>query len=150
MLVAPHFLTGVAIASATQSPELASATFATVSSHFVLDAIPHRDTIGGFHLNKANILMEVVDTTIALSVFFWLVPRENWAYAFIIGGVAILPDLFALPGLFWKGWYQLWFIKPLHTWHTKILQHDRQDINWFWGLLPQVLIIVAVILIIKL
>jgi len=144
MLVAPHFLVGTAIA--VYAPEAwPVAGLAALTSHFVLDSIPHRDTIGGFHINPANIIMELFDAIVTFGIFFALVPKYLWLYGLLISGIAIFPDLLAIPGLFWPGWYQLPIIKPFHHWHTEILQYDRGDINWFWGLLPQIIIIGAVV-----
>lgn len=142
MLVAPHFLVGTAIA--VYMPEAGPAALAALTSHFVLDSIPHRDTIGGFHLNKANIIMEIFDAIVTFGIFFWLVPKHLWPYAFLISGVAIFPDIVAIPGLFWPKWYALPIIKPFHNWHTQVIQY-RDNLNWFWGLLPQVIVILVAI-----
>ena len=138
MLIAPHFLVGTAIAMST--PEAWPAGLAALTSHFVLDAIPHRDTIGGFHINKANVIMELFDVAFTLAVFFLLVPPSRWLYGLAISGVAILPDLLAVPGLFWPRWHKVPVLREFHHWHTQKLQYDRRDLNWFWGLLPQVLV----------
>lgn len=144
MLIAPHFLVGTAIA--VYVPEaLPAAGLAALTSHFVLDAIPHRDTIGGFHINKANIIMEIFDGAFTLGIFFLLVPKQYWLYALATSGIAILPDILAVPSLFWSQWRQLPIIKPFHQWHTKIIQYDRRDINWFWGLLPQIITVAVAI-----
>ncbi|MBU1092727.1 hypothetical protein KJ836_03620 [Patescibacteria group bacterium] len=147
MLVAPHFLVGTAIAMSTL--ELGPAVLAAITSHFVLDSIPHRDTIGGFHLNKSNIIMEFFDAIVTFGIFFILVPPHLWLYAFAVSLVAILPDLIEIVGLVWPKWYTLPIIKPFHQWHTDTLQHDDEGMNWFWGLLPQVVIILAVIWLVK-
>jgi len=137
MLVAPHFLVGTAIA--VYVPEAGPAALAALTSHFVLDAIPHQDTIGENQLTYANLVMELFDATITVIIFWLVVPAWLRVYALVIGGVAILPDLLALPSLIWSQWYQLPVIKQLHRWHTKVIQGDNERMNWFWGLLPQIL-----------
>jgi len=139
MLIAPHFLVGTAIATHTDPNEFWLAALAALTSHFILDSIPHRDTIGGFHINTANVIMEMFDVGFTFAVFFLLVPKSLWLYGLAISGVAILPDIIAIPGLFWPQWYQLPIIKPLHWWHTKIIQPPNEKMSWFWGLLPQIL-----------
>lgn len=148
MLVTPHFLVGTAIAMST--PELGPAALGALASHFVLDSIPHRDTIGKTQLTVANIIMELFDVAITAIIFWLIVPAPLRTYVLVIGGVAILPDLLALPSLIWPQLYQIPVIRQLHLWHTKNLQDRNESINWFWGLLPQVLIIIAVILMVKL
>ena len=54
MLRTPHFLAGATIGYFV--PIAGPAVLIALVSHFVLDAVPHTDTIGGYHINKANIL----------------------------------------------------------------------------------------------
>ncbi|MFA5270269.1 MAG: hypothetical protein WC400_01500 [Patescibacteria group bacterium] len=143
MLITPHFLTGVVIAS--QVPELAPAALAAVGSHFVLDAVPHRDTIGGHHLNLANVALILIDGVVALGLWWWLVPAPLRWYAFIIGAFANLPDVFEVPGLFWPRWNQFPLIKQFHNWHTAILQYSHEPKGWVIGLFPQLIVIGAMV-----
>jgi len=144
MLIAPHFLVGTAIA--VYAPELGPAALAALGSHFVMDHIPHRDMIGGFHLSAPNFLLRIgVDAIITLVLFFSLVPVDRWVYAFSLSIVAILPDLIEMIGLFWPAWYRLPVMKQFHHWHTQVLQYNNQGLNWFWGLLPQIVMIAAAI-----
>ena len=147
MLVAPHFLIGTAIA--VYAPEAGPAALAAITSHFVLDSIPHRDTIGTTHINLGNIVMEIFDITITALIFWWIVPAHLRGYALLVGGAAILPDLLAIPSWFWPQLYRLPVINQLHSWHVDYLQDRNGSLHWFWGLLPQVLIILAVIWLIK-
>lgn len=66
MLITPHFLTGLVIAEGI--PETIPAAVAAIGSHFVLDAVPHRDTIGGHHLNAANVILVLGDGLLALGL----------------------------------------------------------------------------------
>ncbi len=148
MLITPHFLTGVAISQGI--PETAPAALAAVSSHFVLDAIPHRDTVGGHHLNTGNVVLVLLDGLLALALWWWLVPETNRWYAFTIGMFACLPDLFEVPGIFWEKWNSLPIQKQFHHWHGPILQFAREPVSWGIGLLPQILMaIVAIYFIVR-
>lgn len=143
MLIAPHFLVGTAIA--VYAPELGPAALAAVGSHFVLDAIPHRDIIGDNLINRANSIIRFFDLLITGAVFFTIVPKSDWLYGFVIGVMAISPDILAFPKLFWPSWYQGQISNTLHHWHTKIIQSRNAQINWFWGLLPQIITVAAAI-----
>ncbi|MFA5010294.1 MAG: hypothetical protein WC553_03700 [Patescibacteria group bacterium] len=138
MLITPHFLTGVAIAGGV--PEIAPAAIAAVGSHFVLDAIPHRDTLGGHHLNFANVALSILDGWLAIELWWWLTPEPIRWYAFTVGMFACLPDFIELPGVFWPKWNELPLQKQFHNWHTAILQYSREPKSWVIGLLPQVVL----------
>lgn len=146
MLIAPHFLTGIAIASGI--PEVAPAAIAAASSHFVLDSIPHWDYIGEAKPTRANIILTAADGLLALGLWWWLVPPELRWYGFLIGGFAVLPDFIIAPKYLWPKWVQLPIIKQFDHWHGQHLQHSRElnfrkdslaDIGW--GLLPQILLV---------
>lgn len=139
MLIAPHFLTGVAISQGV--PEPAPAALAAVTSHFILDAIPHRDTVGGHHLNLGNLILVIGDGALSLALWWWLVPEATRWYALAIGLLACLPDVFEIPGLFWKQWNTLPVQKQFHHWHGPVLQFAREPKGWVLGLLPQVVLI---------
>ncbi|AKM84851.1 TPA: hypothetical protein DHW58_01525 [Patescibacteria group bacterium] len=139
MLITPHFLTGLAIAKGI--PEAAPAAIAAVSSHFVLDAVPHRDTIGGHHLNTANILLVAGDGLLALGLWWWLIPESIRWYALTLGLAANAPDFIEIPGLFWPKWNAIPLMKQFHVWHTDVLQYAREPRGWFIGLLPQGLLV---------
>lgn len=139
MLILPHFLTGVAISQGI--PEAAPAALVAVTSHFVLDAIPHRDTIGGHHLNTANIILGIGNIAIALTVWYWLVPPATRWYALGIGLIATLPDILELPGVFFPQWQRLPLMKQFHHWHTAVLQYSHEPKGWVMGLLPQLVVV---------
>jgi hypothetical protein len=144
MLITPHFLTGLAIAKAT--PETVPAIMAAVTSHFILDAIPHRDTVGGKHLNTANTLKVVGDLAVALALWWWLIPESARWYALAIGLAANLPDAFEIPGLFWPKWNEQPVMKQFHHWHTAVLQYSRAPKSWIVGILPQVVLVVCLLI----
>lgn len=139
MLISPHFLTGVAIAS--QTPEMVPAALAAFTSHFVLDAIPHKDSFTKRYITLPNVILVGFDGLLTLALFYWLVPREHWAYCFGIGTVAMLPDIITIPGAIWPKWFKLPIIKQFYYWHTEILQYSWRDIGWIFGLLPQLIVV---------
>lgn len=139
MLITPHFLTGLAIAKGI--PETVPATIAAVGSHFVLDAVPHRDTIGGHHLNPANVWLVIGDTVLVLVLWWWLIPENSRWYALGIGLLANSPDFLEIPGLFWPRWNELPMMKQFHHWHTAVLQYAREPKGWAIGLLPQIILV---------
>jgi len=147
MLRTPHFLVGATIGYFISMA--GPAVLVALLSHFVLDAIPHTDTIGGHHINSANIYLNIADVALALLLFLILFKdSSNLVYIFIIGIVAILPDIIEIPGLFWEGWYKLPIVSEYHHWHTEVLQYSKPKVNWFWGLLPQIVVIIAIFLIV--
>lgn len=147
MLRTPHFLAGVVIASKVSL--FWPAAMMALVLHFILDAIPHKDTIDGIHVSIKNIILNIVDVIFTIGLFFLLVKKDLWGFAFIIGMVSILPDIIEFPGLIWSKWFKLPIIKQYHYWHTEVLQYSKGEVNWFWGLLPQALIILIVYILLK-
>lgn len=143
MLITPHFLTGVVIAS--QVPDIAPAAVLAVASHYVLDAIPHKDSFDHTYLDWRNLAITGVDGILSLILFYLLVVPTHWPYYFCVGAITMLPDIISLPGAFWKKWWQLPVVKQLHHWHTEILQYSWGETGWALGLLPQFVITAAVI-----
>lgn len=139
MLLAPHAIAGLVIAK--YSPDLLPAALAAVTSHFILDYIPHRDMMGGEHINRANIALRACDLCATVLLFFWLVPKESWVYSAVVAGFALLPDLISLPVLAFPRLKELPGFKQYHHWHTEQLQYSWGKVNWFWGLLPQALVL---------
>lgn len=138
MLITPHFLTGVVIAS--QVPEAAPAALAAVASHYVLDAIPHWNSFNHTYLDWRNLVITGIDGVLSLILFYLLVAPTHWPYYFCVGAITMLPDIISLPGAFWKRWWQLPVVKQLHYWHTEVLQYAWDEVGWWLGLFPQLII----------
>jgi len=150
MLVTPHLLASAAIA--TKTPEVLPAALAVIVLHFVMDSIPHKDYLGRPEVSTPNVLLVTGDVVLALLLFFMLVKPDLWDYAFGICIIGLLPDAIELPGYFWPKWWELPGVRQFHYWHGKILQHSRKEPfkkeslpDWFWGILPQVLIVAVAI-----
>lgn len=140
MLLTPHALAGMAIAKF--EPSMLPAALAAVTIHFVLDYIPHKDMIGEAHINTPNILLRILDTLVMIGFFIWLTPSNQIGYYFLVLIFAILPDIIELPGLVWKPWRTLPVISQFHHWHTAQLQYSWPKVNWYVGLLPQIILII--------
>ncbi len=146
MLIAPHFLTGAAVATAVPEPLLAIPL--ALLSHFVLDLLPHRDLVGERHLAPENLVLRLIDGLTALFLFFLFVPAAAKAYAFLIGAVALLPDLLVLPKIFWPELRLSW-LDAFQRFHFDLLQKSvvaRTD--WFLGLLTQLVVVALALLVI--
>ncbi len=138
MLITPHFAAGMTIAKYVDNWPLA--VLSAVIVHFVLDYIPHKDMVGSAHINKGNIMLRTVDFSAAMIFFYLFAPPDNRFYFFLIGTAAMLPDLIEMPGLIWPKWRELPLVRNFHPWHTHELQYSWPKVNWFWGLLPQVVL----------
>jgi hypothetical protein len=140
MLITPHILAGAEIAVLTQSIPLAIA--AGLLSHFVLDAIPHRDRVTKHWLTWQNAFVRIID----LSFTVWLVNvLFGWNTLVIVGGLsAVAPDLFEILYEFIPALSRIKVLSSLHNWHIKVLQHSRSQVGWWLGLASQVVVILAV------
>lgn len=148
MIITPHFLVGVAIAS--QVPETGPAVMAAITSHFILDSIPHTDLLfAKKYLKWVNILPKLLDVALLLVLFLILIAPAHRGYYFLIGLAALLPDILKIPEIFWPKLYQAPLMKEFHHWHVDILQSRNKQVSLFWALLPQVLVAIAAIYIIK-
>lgn len=148
MIVTPHLLTGVAIASVM--PQAGPAVMIAVTSHFILDAIPHTDLLfTKKYLKWANIEPKLFDIIFGVILFLLLVPSINRRYYLLIGLVALLPDFLEIPEMFWPKLYHVPLIKKFHHWHVDNLQSRNKQLSLFWALLPQIVVAVTAIYIIK-
>lgn len=141
MLLAPHILVGAEIATRVQSIPLA--IIAGLVSHFVLDAVPHRDRLTKHWLTWENVLVRICD----LSLTIWLVNALfGWNVYVIVGGLsAILPDLFEVLYELIPSMKKIKLLSALHHWHITVLQNRKQKVEWWFGLASQLLVILVVI-----
>jgi hypothetical protein len=148
MLITPHILVGTAIGAAVGDPVVGFAL--GVTSHYVLDVIPHVDS-GTWHYYEPFIgkNMDVRDFTLgildAVAAFFSLLALSSFSpimasapLAGAFGG--LLPDLVMLAGLFipaltkWKG--LAWYYKFQDKFHYTVKPHQ-----WLLGIVTQVIAI---------
>jgi len=142
MLITPHLLAGAVIANKVGNfswPVVVLVLF----SHFLLDAIPHRDEIDMDHSSRRQIFACLLDLIVGV-ILVWLVFRQlNLGLAFFGAGWGILPDIIDnLPVIFKSLGSAKWW-RAYHQFHTKI-QSIRP--NWVVGLLTQILIVIGLLL----
>ena len=148
MLATTHSLVSALIISESSSPYIGMPL--VLASHYLLDLIPHWDTgtglPRGLKTRRKAFLETLIDLALAGFLVWFFFQRKHafspllWA-AVILG---ILPDLLEFPSLFFK-------IKPfplnyLEKFHNDIM-HRRGKLPW--GLIPQIIIILAIIFLIN-
>lgn len=153
MLLVPHTIAAIAIASAIKQPELALPL--AFLSHFVLDFIPHWDPPELVAILEAEVpvklgrdalLFILTDFLLALFLgllFVWQALPDLALAATIFGAcfLANLADGFSLPLLFGKRWGWVLFFRRFHR-----ATHVRR-LSAFWGLLPQAVVAIIGLLI---
>jgi len=151
MTATSHAIVGSVIAAKVGNPALAIPI--ALASHLVLDAIPHWDTATNGKngtLGKKNgkvFINTLLDFAIGLIasyfLLFFLFPTTNYIYAFIIIVCAQLFDWMTVPYLFLG--MNSFFYKTYKF--QKIF--DRK-LDKPWGIITQVVTVIAVIIIGKL
>lgn len=145
MLSISHTLTGGLIAAKLGHPALYIPL--VLASHYLEDWIPHWDVgtglSNGTRKKSHAIMMELVELTISIGLVYWLWPAGSalamhaWLGAFI----ALLPDFMEAPRNFLH--WEPSFLKPFNEFHGNF--HSSTP-NLVLGLLPQVLLWVAIFL----
>jgi hypothetical protein len=146
MLSISHTLTGAFIASKLPHPALSIPL--TLASHYLEDWIPHWDVGTGLSNGKRKrttaIVLELIELAIsfALIYFFWQYGQAEiqW-HIWIAAFVALIPDFLEAPRNFLR--WEPWFIKPFNDFHH-LFHHST--LNKWVGLLPQVILIIAIFL----
>jgi len=148
MLAVPHILVGGAIGKQIERPYVALPV--AFASHYVLDAIPHVDTISafGFGLLKTSALT-LADLFVGFAVLALLISRQKRAIWMFLGALAAmavdgcvvlslsLPFPHGIPGVS--------AICYLH----RIAGRSLPNSQWVIGLGTQVLVVAAAILILR-
>lgn len=142
MLITPHLLMGAVIAEKVGSFSWPVVVLALIS-HFLLDAIPHRDEIDKNHLSLKQIMAILVDLVIGI-ILVWLVFRKmNLTLAIFGAGIGILPDIVDNLPLIFKSLSSTKWWQDYHSFHSKIQSIKP---NWVVGLLTQLIVIVGLLL----
>ena len=149
MLSIIHGVTGAYLG--TVCPQPLVYVPAAVALHFLEDAVPHWDVGTGMHSGKRQkltaFLLELIDLGLMVGVVFWLFQKTipsswaevNWpAWIGALAGISV--DLVEFPNSFF-GW-QPALLRPMMKLHDRL--HNSAG-SVFWGLLPQVLVLGAVI-----
>lgn len=151
MLLTPHTVAAVAIATVVKQPELALPL--AFLSHFVLDCIPHWDPLveklrtGKFSgVRRKTLLFILIDFLIALDLglfFVWrALPDVVLATViFLSAFLANVPDALLIPQVFLgKKWS--WAVS-----YGRLHSRFQTRLSLPWGLLTQVVVIVIGLLV---
>jgi hypothetical protein len=148
MLLTPHILVGALTGAKIQSPWFVF--ILAFISHFILDAIPHREyEIRSLKRKKINkkflldFLQVLTDLSIgigATTFFVWHTPYRNYALLGMLA--AILPD--GLTFIYWRT--KISILRPITDFHCKVI-HPKNNKNTplIWGLGSQLIIMAITI-----
>ena len=142
MLETPHVALGVAIAVAIPNP-LISIPLA-FASHFALDMVPHWNPHINTEMKKygklSNPTLFIIAVDLALALLLTIFIGKTNPYIYLASFMSILPDIAEGP-YFLFGWRNKYL--------DIILRFQRSiqaNANIFWGLLTQIIILVACLL----
>lgn len=152
MLETPHVAVGAVIATKIPNP-LISIPLAFLS-HFILDKVPHwnphiiTETKKFGHPTKKSTNIIIVDCLVALTlgttIAYNSLPNVSMAISVMICSfVSILPDLVEFPYFYFKRrdkFYTVW---------SSFQKSIQNDTTVFWGLLTQIITILASIMWLK-
>lgn len=147
MTATGHALIGTVIAAKIGNPALAAPI--ALASHFVADAVPHWDTATDREKkSRTKFFLETfIDVILGfiLSWFLiqWFFPATNFGYACLIIVISELPDWITAPYLFLN-----WKFAPF-TWIYKLQKKINIELDLPWGLINQVVAVMALILLVK-
>lgn len=144
MTATAHAVIGTVIAAKIGNPYLAFPL--ALSSHIIADLIPHWDTAVDKKPRKKIFWETVGDVLLGLSLSYSLIvflfPTTNLAYAFLMIIMAQFPDWLFAPYYFF-GWKSF-------KWAYEFGKNTNNDLRKPWGILTQIVTVVAVILLGKL
>jgi len=146
MLSISHMLTGAFIASKVPLPAVYVPL--SLSAHYLCDWIPHWDVGTGLSNNTRKkstaILLELVEMAIAIIMIYFIFQKGHaeiqW-HIWIAAFVGILPDFLEAPKNFLN--WEPNLTKKLNDFHG---QFHSSTANMILGLAPQVVLIVAIII----
>ena len=140
MLAASHAIAGAIIASQVADPGIGYA--AALISHPLLDLFPHWDfntrhkDQTKWHILWTSLLDAFIGYTVGLILFSRIV---DWKILMITMFIAQLPDWIEAPfHVFNWSFFPFVTVKKIqHYWHTKL--------DWPWGFLPQIGVLILAI-----
>ena len=144
MLLGTHLLTGAVVGEAVENPYLAFLLGFVL--HFIIDAIPHFDTIDDDELTKRQILLISVEGIIGIAIFVYCYLNFSSNKAGFLAGAfgSALPDLVDNVPFWNKSFQKTRFGKSFHNFHYHIY-----TIKPFLGLAVQVVIIITAFLLLR-
>ena len=146
MLSIAHGATGALIASKIPNPVISIPL--VLLSHYVEDRVPHWDVgqgLSGWKKSRKTAFLQELFFDFPLSIlfvylFFQIGHPFDWR-VWLGWFVGLLPDFLEFPLVFLNQNFTL--LEPLAKFHKWI---HRSTSNKFWGLLPQVIVILLVLL----
>ncbi|KKT40137.1 hypothetical protein A3K29_04525 [Candidatus Collierbacteria bacterium RIFOXYB2_FULL_46_14] len=146
MLSIAHGLTGALIASKIPNPILSIPL--VLASHFLEDRVPHWDVGQGLSSQKKSkqtaffqeLFFDFPISILIVYLFFQMGRPFDWR-PWLGWFIGLLPDFIEFPYLFLN--HRGSMIKKFATFHTWC---HRSTPDRFWGILPQVLILLLVLL----
>jgi hypothetical protein len=139
MLVTPHAVAGATIGALV--PIRGVAFSAAVSSHFLLDTVPHwQETLAPYTPHRGTWLRVPIDLTMALAITHAIARRSNasrdvWGSAL----AAALPDIDFLWFLAPSAFERFGPVRTYVDWHAGI----QRETSRLWGLAPQFAVILC-------
>lgn len=141
MLITPHLLAGAVIADKVGDFSWPTVLLVLIS-HFLLDAIPHRDEIDKNHLSRKQVIAVLVDLVIGITLIWLVFQKMNLILAIFGAGIGILPDIVDnLPLIFKSIGNNKWW-RSYHHFHSKI---QAIKPNWTVGLLTQIIVVIGLL-----
>ena len=145
-----HATTGALLATVMPNP--AAAVLAGIASHYILDAIPHGDSLTSGWLSSPRriVRVESLDLGTAVFVSWWVIAHHphSLAWSMALGAIGgVLPDMLwgARLVLDRLGWRIPLFLRGLR-WHDKFhaWSHAKPnyDLSFKVGLIGQVILLV--------
>jgi len=144
MILAPHFVSGAAIAHLTTDPKLL--ILLAIAVHLILDTIPHWDYTKNFRELKKKKHLVMVDALAGPIIVLYLLfftDNQNILWYFLGGVIANVPDGLTLLKLKYS---KNKILNSFFKFHQKL--HIVRNPSWKVGIPPQILVILISIAII--
>jgi hypothetical protein len=145
MLITPHAVAGATIGALV--PIRAVALSAAVSSHFLLDVVPHwQETLAPYTPHRGTWLRVPIDLALALAMTHVIARgstsgRNVWGSAL----AAALPDIDFLWFLAPSAFERLGPVRIYVDWHVAI----QRETSRLWGLAPQLAVIFGCVAVLR-
>ena len=145
MLTTPHAAAGIAIGALVGNPYVVIPV--AITSHFVLDAVPHwQETLAPYKPTRKTYVRVPLDIALAVGITIvathW---QPDYAAAIWLGSIfANMPDLDTIVILIPK--LKRGIVSKYWDWHCRI----QRETASLWGIVPQVLVIAASLVLVKL
>lgn len=138
MLIASHLLVAGYVGERIGDPFLAFCV--GILLHFILDAIPHYDTVDQGKFTLRQYLLVIIDGIIGLTIAYFYLSEKGINNSFIFGALGgLLPDILDNSPFWSKQFQKTKFGRIFHSLHKKIQFEQPSPLI---GLSMQVVIVV--------